>query len=383
MKRHYRFLIICVALISISGLVWQIFLDKNQNDKPVKPRSTITPKLKTESIIKGLSNPWDVGFSDTGTMFFTERAGRISVFNSGQKRTLLVIPDVQSKGEGGLLGLAVDPNFSTNRFIYTCFNTKSDIRLVRWEVSGDLASLGGRSDIVSGMPVNPTGRHSGCRPRFGPDGNLWLGTGDVASGTNPQSSSSLGGKILRIDRNGQPVPGNLEPPYDARIFSYGHRNTQGLAMLKEPYKNTFGFSVEHGPDKDDELNPLEKGNFGWDPIPGTYNEKVPMTDLAKFPDAISALWKSGDSTIAPSGATYLYGENWKAWDGALAMAVLKGKHLHIFIFEQNNPLKIIDEIQVLKDFGRIRSAVQGPDGNLYLTTDNGKSSDQIIKVTPN
>ena len=375
---------LAAVLLIGGGVLTAYLLNKKENTKPLitKARSTVTPRLKTSIIVKGLTNPWDLGFGTDGTIFFTERTGYISVLVGTKQQVLKQVEDVFVKGEGGLLGLVVDSDFASNRYIYTCFNTKNDIRLVRWKVSPDLTALSERTDIITGMPVSSSGRHSGCRPRFGPDGYLWVGTGDVAMGNNAQNPASLGGKILRVDRDGQPAPDNLKPPFDERIFSYGHRNTQGLAFLPAPVKGVFGYSVEHGPDRDDEVNPLEAGNFGWDPVPGTYNEAVPMTDLAKYPDSLSAVWRSGDSTIAPSGATALKGENWLAWDGALAVAVLKGKHVRILIFDQADPLNLLEEIEVLKDFGRIRSVVQGPDGNLYFSTDNGHGSDQIVRVTP-
>lgn len=385
MPKKFRFwLIVALAmcLLAFAAIVVFRFNRSDQTNQTTKPRSSVTPKLKTEIVVKSLTNSWDIGFASDGTMFFTERTGRISALIAGKQRVLNQVEDVFVKGEGGLLGLAVDPEFASNRFIYTCFNTKNDIRLARWRVNNDFTALEERTDIISGMPAYPSGRHSGCRPRFGTDNYLWVGTGDAATGANPQSPTSLGGKILRVDRNGQPAAGNLEPPFDPRIYSYGHRNTQGIAFFTKPIKGVFGYSIEHGPDKNDELNPLEKGNFGWDPTPGTYNEKVLMTDLAKYPDAVPASWQSGDTTIAPSGATFIYGDKWQAWDGALAMAVLKGKHVRFLVFDQTDPLKLTEEIEVLKDFGRIRSVVQGPDGNLYFTTDNSRGTDQIVKATP-
>ena len=187
----------------------------------------------------------------------------------------------------------------------------TDNRVVRWEVTASLDGLLNRVDIVTGQPWFTN--HNGCRPRFGPDGFLYVGTGDAAVGTNPQSGTSLGGKVLRVDRNGAAAPGNSPPAGgDARIFNYGHRNVQGIAFRAS---DSFGVSVEHGPDKDDEVNRIVPGNFGWDPVPG-YNQTVPMTDSTKFPNAVKAIWWSGTPTNAPSGATFLSGPQWKSWNGA-------------------------------------------------------------------
>jgi glucose/arabinose dehydrogenase len=244
-------------------------------------------------------------------------------------------------------------------------------------VNAGLDALQGRADIVTGQPWSTF--HDGCRPRFGPDGFLYITTGDAGVGTSPQSGSSLGGKVLRVDTNGGAASGNNPPAgFDARIFNYGHRNVQGIAFRPS---DSLGVSVEHGPTKDDEVNRVVRGNFGWDPVPG-YNQTVPMTDTTKFPNAVRPIWTSGDPTIAPSGATFLAGGQWKAWDGALATAVLKDRQLRLLFIDGNGALTK----QSLADLGanvpRLRSAVQGPDGNLYLATDAAAPNGAIWKVTP-
>jgi glucose/arabinose dehydrogenase len=172
------------------------------------------------------------------------------------------------------------------------------------------------------------------------------------------------------------VSGNPGGALDPRIWSYGHRNVQGIAFRPS---DGFGFSVEHGPDRDDELNALVPGNFGWNPVPG-YNEAVPMTDLQEFPGAVRALWSSGTPTVAPSGMTFLTGSQWKAWNGILAIALLKGSALYAFKLDQEG--RVLDAGAAITNRGRLRSPVQGPDGNLYITTDNGGGADVILKVVP-
>jgi aldose sugar dehydrogenase len=347
------------------------------------------PALSVSTAVSGLDHPWDVAFTPDGTMIYTERGGRISAFVGGQKRLLAAPADVVQASEAGMMGLAVDPQFASNRYIYACLAStlggpQNDVRVARWRVNTGYTTLTNRTDIITGAPVNTLGelgRHSGCRPRFGPDGFLWIGTGDSAIGTVPQDLASLGGKVLRVDRNGAAAPGNLGGSSDPRIYSYGHRNVQGIAFRST---DGFGVSVEHGPDRDDELDALVKGNFGWDPVfPGggsAYNEGVPMTDVNKFPSAISALWSSGSETVAPSGATFLSGSQWKDWNGALAIAELKGQRLLVLVLGSVGQLR--DVGVGVTDQGRLRSPVQGPDGNLYVTTDNGAGSDKILKLVP-
>ena len=349
---------------------------------PLSPPPANSPVLSVDrTFVTGLANPWDIGFAADGTMFFTQRSGAISVrLTNGTVRQLASPSDVIVGGEGGMLGLAVDPQFASNRRIYTCFSSNAsgaDNRVVRWAVNASLDALESRADIVTGQPWSTF--HDGCRPRFGPDGFLYVTTGDAGVGTNPQSGSSLGGKVLRVDTNGAAAAGNNPPAgFDPRIFNYGHRNVQGIAFRGS---DSLGVSVEHGPTKDDEVNRVVRGNFGWDPVPG-YNQSVPMTDTTKFPDAVRPIWTSGDPTIAPSGTTFLAGAQWKAWDGALAVSVLKDRQLRLLFIDGNGALTK----QSLADLGanvpRLRSAVQGPDGNLYLATDAAAPNGAIWKVTP-
>lgn len=346
------------------------------------------PPVTVTNAVSGVDIPWDLGFAGN-TMIYTERAGRITAVVGGQKRLLADPPDVVTASEAGMMGLAVDPSFATTRFIFTCHASTlggptNDVRLVRWKVNADFTALTDRTDIVTGMPVNADGelgRHSGCRPRFDAAGRLWVGTGDAAVGSVPQDPRSLGGKILRLDRNGNPVPGNPGGALDPRIWSTGHRNVQGIAFRSDG----LAVSAEHGPGRDDELNLLVKGNFGWDPVPAAggpgYNEAVPMTDKAKFPNAIGALWSSGVPTVAPSGATFVTGSQWGQWNGALVVALLKGSKL--LAFKLNDLGGVTASGGGFGNYGRLRSVVQGPDGSLYVTTANGGNADRILKITPN
>jgi glucose/arabinose dehydrogenase len=339
--------------------------------------------------VGGLDHPWDLGFAPDGTMLYTERAGRIGAVVDGAKRVLASPADLFAAEETGMLGLAIDPAFSSNRYLYTCFASTrpggvGDVRVVRWTVDAGYTALTDRTDIVTGLPVNASGRrgrHSGCRPRFGPDGYLWVGTGDAGTGTNAQDPRSLGGKVLRVDRTGAAAPGNLEGEFDPRIYSTGHRNVQGLAFRSS---DGLGVSLEHGPDRDDELNRLVTGNFGWDPVPvgggSGYDESGPMTDIQKFPSAIGAMWSSGSPTVAPSGATFLSGARWRAWNGGVAVTMLKGQVLYVFVIDGAGRPQ--DGGAGLRGYGRLRSAVQGPDGDLYVSTDNGGGNDRILRVVP-
>jgi len=346
----------------------------------------VPPQMTVSTAVDNVDHPWDVGFAG-GTMIYTERAGRISAVVGGQKRLLAAPTDVVNASEAGMMGLAVDPAFATNRYIYVCLAStlsapNNDVRLVRWTVNADFTALTNRTNIFTGAPVNAAGelgRHSGCRPRFDPQGRLWVGTGDAAVGTAPQNPSSLGGKVLRLNKDGSPAAGNPGGGLDPRIYSYGHRNVQSIAFRSDG----LAVQTEHGPERDDELNPLVPGNFGWDPVAAgstAYNEGVPMTDLGKFPNAVRALWSSGFPTVAPSGATFISGAQWGNWNNALVVGLLKGAGL--LVFKLDGQGRVVDTTKSFTGHGRLRSPVQGPDGDLYITTDNGGGNDKILRLSP-
>lgn len=369
-----------LALLVVGvGAVWFIWappITKEQSEQQGNGGVT----LSASTVLDGLSNPWDVAFMPDGTLLFSERGGEINKLAEGQKVLVQRVDDIQAQGEGGLTGMALDTDFENNRYIYTCYNsTAGDVRVVRWTLNSGVTELEDKTVIVEGIPSNTSGRHSGCRVKSARDGSLWIGTGDAAQGSNPQDLQSLGGKILHVTRDGDGIAGNIEDG-DTRIFSYGHRNVQGIALFDDPVDGVYGYSIEHGPDRDDEVNVIKSGNFGWDPLP-PYDESVPMTDKEKFPEAVLSIWNSGSPTIAPSGGGIIKGGEWGQYEGALAMAALKGQHLRVLRFDSSNSYELISEESFFeRDFGRIRSATMGPDG-LYLTTDNS-SGDKIIKVTP-
>ena len=348
------------------------------------------PRLQVTPVVTGLDIPWDVAFTPDRTMLYTQRAGKlIARLPNGTSHTLFTRPgNFWASGETGLMGLVVDPDFAGNRTFYTCQgnktgNAKPDVRVVKWTLNTASTKATRVADIVTGIGTS-SGRHGGCRLRFDNSKTLYIGTGDAAIGTNPQDLTTLNAKVLRVNRDGSPAAGNPflsdKNANTKKIYSYGHRNVQGLAL--RPRTNDM-WSVEQGTYRDDEVNrPVAGGNYGYNPVPG-YNESVPMTDLKKYPKAIPAVYSTGDPTLALSGGAWISGAAWGSLNGTFVAAALKATSLRALIISADDRLLSARSIPELDGrYGRLREPVMGPDGALYVTTSNGGGKDQILRVAP-
>ncbi|HEY5788193.1 MAG TPA: PQQ-dependent sugar dehydrogenase [Microlunatus sp.] len=343
-----------------------------------------TPRLTVTRVVSNLSVPWDVTWVGS-LMLFDQRSGGIwSKRGSAAPHPVrMPLPNIYHTGEGGMLGVVADPKASSNKNFYTCMAVASpngrakNVEVWKWRLTSDTTAVKVKP-LITNIPLSSSGRHSGCRLRFRSATMLYVGTGDAAIGTNPQNLQSLGGKVLRIRGDGSIPKSN---PFYAKgrnarlVWSYGHRNIQGLTFRKG--KNQM-WTAEHGPARDDEVNKILKGrNYGWSPTPG-YNEARSMTDKRRYPKAYSAKWRSGSSTVATSGATFVTGSQWQSWKGRLLVAKLKGKGVMVFTVSKSGKTK--RTATILTGYGRIRTVQQGPDGALYFTTSNVKG-DVIYKVT--
>jgi glucose/arabinose dehydrogenase len=337
---------------------------------------TGAPALDVAVVVDGLDHAWDVVQAPDGTLLVDERGGGLTaVLPDGAVREVQAdFGDLFARGETGLMGLAIDPGFEGNRRFYSCQgNLAGSIVVVAWTAAPDWSSASRVADpLIGDIPLNQrSGRHGGCRLRFDADGALLIGTGDNAVGANPQDPATLAGKVLRADA----ATGEVS------VWTLGHRNVQGLAV--RPGSGQV-FAVEHGPDIDDEVNLLRTGgNYGWNPDgDGDYDESVPMTDL-DIPGAVPAVWSSGQPTLATSGATFLDGEQWGAYDGLLLVGLLKAQGVLALRLDEAGALQEqfrLPELDVA--YGRLRSVFQGGDGALYVTTDNGDGGDKLLRVTP-
>ncbi|HEY5543642.1 MAG TPA: PQQ-dependent sugar dehydrogenase, partial [Candidatus Binatia bacterium] len=323
-----------------------------------------TPDLSIDVVIKGLDTPWAIDFAPDGRIFITERHGRIRVFERGRLRPEpWMTLEVAASGEAGLLGLALDPRFAQNFFLYiatTYRDTagKMQNRLVR--LREDAKSGKGQLDKVLVDHVAGANNHDGGRVKFGPDGKLYWTMGDAQTTRYAQNLNSLNGKILRLNSDGS-IPAD-NPFSNSYVYSYGHRNPQGLAW--QPKTGRL-YATEHGPSGfqgccRDEVNLIEPGkNYGWPEVRGD------ETREGMVPPVIHA---GTSETWAPAGASFA---TRGPWAGSLLFTGLRGQTLYRVQLDPNDPRKALQlERHFPRRFGRLRDVVEGPDGNLYLLTSN-------------
>ncbi|MCX6399203.1 MAG: PQQ-dependent sugar dehydrogenase [Propionibacteriales bacterium] len=372
-------LALLVALISPLG----------PSGSALAPEAAPAAAFRVDVIATGLDHPWEVQQLPSGHLLVTQRSRRtltvVNVSNGNKRDLTFPSSSVWASGETGLLGLAIDPDFTRNRRIYTCSGWQKsdgshDIRVIAWRIDTALTTATFDEVLVSDIP-SITGRHGGCRLLIAPSG-LIIGTGDAAVGTKPQSLNSFGGKILRVNRfTGQPASANrwYSRTGKARsILTYGHRNVQGLALRS----NGELWAVEHGTYRDDEINRIASGrNYGWNPVPG-YDESRPMTDHSLPGTQYGARWSSGNPTIAPSGADFVTGAAWGSYRNTLAVSVLKGQRLMFVKFDSAGHLVWTRSPTELRQYGRLRDVTTTAAHSLLVTTDNGDGQDVILRVRP-
>ena len=385
-------------------------------------------------------SPWDMAFLANGTMFFTEKCKGLSVrMPSGSVNKLLGVggskgfastkDDLFCDGQAGVQGVAVDPDFGNNGFVYLYSSTKGSNRtyggynniVMRMKVN---AAMTGVSDLVeiikdigykplkSNHPFGGPGAHNGGRLRFNPaDGFLYVTTGDNHNGAGPQNPTEIRGKVLRVDRDGKAAAGNNPPAgFDKRIFAYGFRNPQGISF--RPGSNDVYIS-ENGPWHSDEVTKIVNGgNGGWDPrdkvngrgeCPDGYcgyspNQMgalppaeraafMPMTDLKAYPNAMKPAWNNNGLSQGMCGSVWLVGKQWKEWEGRLAVGyagigihgTATGNRVDILDIAQDGMSSKREEMQWPTFAGRLRHVSSGPDGALYVADE---ASGNIYRVTP-
>jgi glucose/arabinose dehydrogenase len=387
-----RALLAAVPLALAGGLTACSDDDRTEGSAGPEPASAKGfPALRVHTVINGLDHPWDVKPIGHGRLLVTERdRARLSIVKAGRRHTV-AFPSkkVWVSGETGLLGMAVDPAFADNQRVYLCqggflSGGGHDVHVTAWRLHVGDRRVTRIKTLVGHFPTS-SGRHGGCRLLIARDGSLVVGTGDAAIGTNPRDLTSYGGKTLRLNRfTGKPWPTNrwVDASNKAKryIHTWGHRNVQGLAQRAD---GTL-WSVEHGPDRDDEVNLLRNGaDYGWNPVPG-YNESVPMTDQSLPGHQVPARWRSGFPTLATSGAGWLpavKASGWGKYRGTLAVAALKASRMLFIRFDDTGHLRWVRQPGALTSYGRLRAVTVLPGGDVLVTTDNG-GNDRILRISP-
>ena len=325
---------------------------------PVPAPSPAPVPTVQERLDLQLSIPWAAVFLPDGTAIISEReTALLKTVRDGKVVTLGKVPGVAPAGEGGLLGLALSPQFSADRYLYAYFTSQEDNRVVRLTVDGSAngsLTLGEPQVVFSGIPKATT--HNGGRIRFGPDGFLYVGTGDAQRREQPQDPKALGGKILRLTPDGSPAPGN---PFGSPVYSLGHRNVQGLAWDESGRL----WASEFGPDVDDELNLILPGaNYGWPLVTGAPHR-------AGFQDA-KVVWPATRDS-SPSGL--------EISGGTAYLGALRGERLWVVPLrgtEAGVPVSYFTG-----EYGRIRDVVRTPEGGLWLLTNN-ENPDFVLVLRP-
>jgi glucose/arabinose dehydrogenase len=355
----------------------------------ITPGATLAaPTPSARTIQSGLVVPWDLDFTTDGQMFVTERPGRVRVYANGKPGAALLatttIAGVRAEGEAGLMGITIDHNFHRNRLIYVCVSRMASgqwlNQVIRYEVRSDWKLTFDRWIIRFGMLANTI--HNGCAVEEGPDHMLWISMGDSANAALAQNPNRLNGKILRVGRDGSiptdnPVwPGQSGP---SRVYSIGHRNPQGIAF--QPGTGRV-YAVEHGPNRDDEINLLRPGrNYGWPCVTGPNTSFQPGTAGCGGPYT-RPVWSSGTPTLATSNAAFLKNSSkWSTWTGNLMVATLKEQDVRRFSIAADGSPATLRGTHFNASFGRLRAAVLGPGYQLYMTTSNG-SNDRVIRISP-
>ena len=342
-------------------------------------------RFKVETVVGGLEVPWSIVWAPDGRMIFTERPGRVRVFENGKLRAepLAKISDVESSGESGLMSLALHPQFAQNHWLYLSYAYDSHgdkfVRVVRYKETG--SALAEPKVIIENVPIAQF--HAGCRLRFGPDGKLYITTGDATQRELAQRLDSVAGKILRLNDDGTvPSDNPFAGQANARpeIWAYGSRNAQGIDW--QPGTNLL-FETEHGPSGfdgpggGDEVNIIERGkNYGWPIIHHKMTKEGLESPLLEYTPA-----------CAPASGMFYRASLFQQFRGNFFFGCLRGERIIRVVLDGR---RVVSQENLLAGkYGRIRDVAEGPDGAIYFSTSNrdgrgspAKDDDRIMKLTP-
>jgi aldose sugar dehydrogenase len=360
-----------LTLNSISLIILLTACKKNNSNQPSGPD---TSTLKDTVIAQGFNNPWEIVWGSDGYIWMTERGGKISRVNpaTGVVSLTHTITEVVANGEGGLLGMALHPNFATTPHVFVAYNYNNGgnyrEKIVRFTYGG--GSLTNPVTILDNIIAASI--HNGCRLLITPDLKLFITTGDANNTAFSQTTSSPNGKILRLNLDGSipadnPVAGNP-------LWSTGHRNPQGLV-----FANNILYSSEHGPSSDDEINIIDKNrNYGWPSVRGFCNESGEQSFCTA--NNVKEPIKAWTPTIAVCGLDYYNINLIPEWKNSLLMVALKESRLYQLKLNASfNTITETTEYYAGK-YGRMRDLCISPDGKVYICTSNGGNNDKLIEI---
>ncbi|HXG64406.1 MAG TPA: PQQ-dependent sugar dehydrogenase [Blastocatellia bacterium] len=339
-------------------------------------------QFRVETVASNLEVPWAIAFAPDGRIFFTERPGRVRVIENGRLRPepLATISDVEETGESGLMDLSLHPQFAGNRLLYIAYAYQGGgMRVVRFRESGN--ALTDRKVIIENIPAARF--HAGTRARIGPDGKLYITTGDATDRELAQRLDSLAGKTLRLNDDGSVPPDNpFRNQQGARpeIWTIGHRNAQGIAWQPGTglqFQTEHGPSGFDGPGGGDEANIVEQGkNYGWPVVHHEQSREGMVSPLLEYTPA-----------VAPASAMFYSGSAFPQFRGNFFFGNLKGQRI---IRVELDGRRVVRQERLLEGkYGRIREMAEGPDGAIYFSTSNrdgrgspAQNDDRILRLVP-
>lgn len=353
------------------------------------PEGTIQTEeisFRLDTVVSGLDIPWGMTFLPNGDMLITERDGRLyRRSGTGQLQRISGVPEVLARGQGGLLDIELHPNYEQNGWLYLSYSkprreggqTTSTTAVMRARLDGN--ALSEQEVIFEALPYSNTRHHYGSRLEFDRQGYLYISVGDRGNRSrNPQNLDNHCGKMHRIYDDGRIPEDNPfvdQPGAMPSIYSYGHRNPQGVS--RHPATGMI-WTHEHGPRGGDEVNIIEKGkNYGWPVISyGINYNGTTFTDKTEQEGMEQPEWYWVPS-IAPCGSAFVTGDRYPAWKGDFMVGSLRFQYLNRCVVEDG---KIVREERLLKDIGRVRAVEMGPDGYLYLSVEDPGF---IFRLLPN
>jgi len=352
--------------------------------QPDIKKSNSDENYTTETVVSDVSVPWGMDWLPNGDMLLTERSGTLHIFSDGQlSEPVAGVPEVWANGQGGLLDVALHPDYEENGWIYITYSSPqgnergANTALMRARLNEDHSSLTDQEVLYKAVPNTTRGQHFGSRIAFDDEGYLYFSIGDRGNrDVNPQDITRDGGKIYRLNPDGSIPEDNPfinEDGAKKAIYSYGHRNPQGMDTHPETGEI---WTHEHGPRGGDEVNLVKKGeNYGWPII--SFGINYSGTEFAEDTARAGMMQPDWywDPSIAPSGMEFVTGDTYPEWKGHLLVGSLKFNYLVLCRMENNT---ITGEELLFEGIGRVRSVEQGPDGYIYVGTEgNG-----IVRIVP-